>query len=229
VWQAHNMALRKSFRLDGRFIFGAMNFSPDGLWLATGSMDGHVSVWDPLTGKMVWDVGRHQGYVYTVGFGHGVRTLLSGGADGVSYLWDLRPQARQANKNLERLWNDLAGEDSAAALQAMWDLSEAPDGMVAFLSEKLRPIHDVVEPDRVAVGLTVEQIQRLDRLKKRLLDKEKCVERSVTVRRAVSVLAQSGSAEALRLLRDLARQNPNKDVAQIAASALKRLGSLEQR
>ena len=31
-----------SFKVRGRFIHGAMAFSPDGLWLATGAMDGSV-------------------------------------------------------------------------------------------------------------------------------------------------------------------------------------------
>jgi WD40 repeat protein len=99
VWQADNMTLRAKFIVDYRFAYGAMSFSPDGLWLATGSAGGNIAVWDPLTGAKVWDLGRHQHYVYTVGFGRDGRTLVSGGEDGVCYLWDLRPAGKQLDKN----------------------------------------------------------------------------------------------------------------------------------
>jgi WD40 repeat protein len=222
VWQADNMVLRQTFKLDGRFIYGAINFSPDGLWLATGSMDGSVRLWDPLAGKIVWDVGKHQGYVYTVSFAEGVRTLLSGGADGLAYLWDLRPPANRPNKGLEYLWNDLTGDDSAAAFQAMWDLCETRDA-IAFVVEKLRPIRYVVDPDRDGAGLSIDETETLKRLKQKLLDKDNTTERSVTVRRAVSLLAHSGTAEALKALRDLASQDPIGEVGRLATATLERL------
>ena len=91
LWQSDPLKLRRSFQVPGRFIFGAIAFSPDGLWLATGSMDGSVNVWDALGGNSVWNVGRHQHYVYTLGFGRDIRSLVTGGSDGLCYLWDLRP------------------------------------------------------------------------------------------------------------------------------------------
>ena len=104
IWQADEMLLRTRFRVKGRFIYGAMSFSPDGLWLATGAMDGSVELWDPLTAKSVWNGGRHQSHVYTVGFGRDARTLVSGGEDGACYLWDLRPAGRRPDNDLARLW-----------------------------------------------------------------------------------------------------------------------------
>jgi WD40 repeat protein len=229
IWQADNLALRKTFALTGRFSSGAIGFSPDGLWLATGSMAGQVTLWDPFTGERVLDVGQHQGYVCTVGFGRDNRTIVTGGADGVCYRWDLRPPGKQADNDLNRLWNDLAGDDSAAAYRAMWALAETPEGSVTFLADKLRPIKSLIDPDQLNDGSTDEETQRREILKKRLLDKDKEVERWVTVARAVSLLGQLGTLEAFRILKDLSSQEPTGDVAPLATDALDRFGTREQR
>jgi len=222
IWQADEMLLRTQFRVNGRFTFGAMSFSPDGLWLATGAMDGSVEVWDPLTAENVWNGGRHQSYVYTVGFGRDVRTLVSGGDDGVCYLWELRPPGKPPDNDLARLWHDLAGEDGRAAYQAMWALSEMPDRSVAMLAEKLRPMRTVIDVDRVALGNSPEEIQRLRRMKKLLINKDPKVQSTVAVRRAISLLAQLGTPDAIGLLNNLADQDPKRDVWRFAAAALDR-------
>ena len=87
--------------------------------------------------------------VYTVGFGRDSRTLVSGGEDGVCYLWDLRPPGSRPDNDPARLWQDLAGEDGSAAYQAIWALSEMPDRAVALLAEKLRPVKSVIDLDHV--------------------------------------------------------------------------------
>ena len=94
-------------------LFKALAFSPDGSWLATGSMSGNLTIWDPRTGERVWDEGHHEGYVYKVEFGGDGLTLVSGGADGVSYVWNLGQPITPEQANPDRLWRDLAGEDSA--------------------------------------------------------------------------------------------------------------------
>ena len=59
IWDAQEMTLLKEFEVSGSFSYGTMCFSPDGSLLATGSSSGSVEVWDPLTGEVVWDVGKH--------------------------------------------------------------------------------------------------------------------------------------------------------------------------
>ena len=227
VWQADNMALRKAFKIDGRFIYGAIRFSPDGLWLATGSMGGQVALWDPISGQKVWDVGRHQGYVGTVGFGRDSQTMLSGGADGVCYLWDLRPSAKPIEKDLASIWDDLAGVDGPAAYDAMWALANMPERAVSLISEKLRVV-TIVDPDRADEGATVEEVQRRKRLSKRLGNKEPLVVRAVTARRALALLAQLGTPDSIRLLKDLVTQDPKGELGRLAAAALDRLSTAEQ-
>jgi RNA polymerase sigma factor (sigma-70 family) len=223
VWQADEMLLRAQFHVNGRFLFGSMSFSPDGLWLATGAGNGSVELWDPLTANRVWNGGGHQGHVYTVGFGRDARTLVSGGEDGACYLWDLRPTDNRPDNDIARLWDDLAGEDSSAAFQAMWALSAIPDRTVTMLAEKLRPVTTVIDLDRVAAGTPDEEIQRLRRMKRLLIAKDPKVESAIAVRRAIALLAQIGTPEAIGLLNNLAEQDLQRDVGRFASAALARL------
>jgi RNA polymerase sigma factor (sigma-70 family) len=147
IWDAGDLSLKTSFHEDRRFIFGSIAFSPDGLWLATGTMMGLVNVWDPRSGTKVWDRGRHDGYVYTVRFGRDSRTMLSGGNDGVGYLWDLRPKEK-STKEPTALWDELAGADGPAAYRAVWALADMPDKAIALFRDKLR-IEPPADPARM--------------------------------------------------------------------------------
>ncbi len=224
IWQADEMLLRTQFQVNGSMCYGAMSFSPDGLWLATGAAwDGRVEVWDPSTAKNVWSGGRHQSEVYTVGFGRDVRTLVSGGRDGACYLWDLQPPGNRPDNDPARIWDDLAGEESSAAFQAIRALSQMPDRAVALLAEKLRAVKTVIDLDRVDTRNSVEEIGRLRRMKTLLIHKDPKIESAIAVRRAVSLLAQIGTPDAIGLLKNLVEQDPKRDVGRIATAALKRL------
>ncbi len=222
IWTPEPMRLRTHFQVRGRFIHGAIAFSPDGLWLATGSMDGSVNLWDPLGENPVWNAGKHQSYVQTLGFGRDVRSLVSGGSDGLCYLWDLRPPAGPADHDLARLWHDLTGEDSHAAYDAMFALLEIPDRAVAMLAENLRPIKTVVDLDRIADGNSDEEAKRRQRLTRLLVERDPKVKLAIGVKRAVSLLAQIGTPDAIALLKHFAEESPKTDVGRFAAAALER-------
>ena len=207
----------------GRFIFGAMAFSPDGLWLATGSMDGSVNVWDPLGGKSVWNVGRHQSYVYTLGFGRDIRSLVSGGSDGLCYLWDLRPPGGRADHDLARLWHDLVGEDGSAAYEAIFALLEISRPRGRHAGGESAPVKTVVDLDRVAEGSSREEAQRRRRLTTLLVEKDPKVKLAIGVRRAVSLLAQIGTPAAVESLKELAKQGATTEMGRLATAALGRL------
>ncbi|MBD3638204.1 MAG: caspase family protein [Crocinitomicaceae bacterium] len=63
-------------------------FSPDGRKLATVNWDGHVKVWDVLTGMLLGKMNGHTGSVYAVSWDPNGRFVASGGADNKIILWD---------------------------------------------------------------------------------------------------------------------------------------------
>ncbi len=224
VWRADDMALRTVFSVPSWFREGSMRFSPDGLWLATGVAGGNVDLWDASTGTNVWNRGRHQGDVYTVGFGRDSWTLVSGGQDGACYLWDTRPAGKPVASDPDpaRLWDDLSGDDGAAAYRAVRTLAEIPDRAVSLLAGKLRPLTSVVDLDRTEPGLPGEETERRRRMKKILIAKDPKVESAIAARRAFSVLARVGTPEAIAVLDELARRDPNGELGRLAAAARER-------
>jgi hypothetical protein len=219
IWNANDMTPLREFKLKSRFSYGAIAFSPDGAWLATGAQNGDVTLWDPSTGAMVWDVGRHQGNLYTVGFGRDSRTLLTGGDDGVDYLWDLRPLKKAEFKNAAEAWDALAGEDSSAAYQAMWHLRDSPAEAVPLLAEKLRLVSQVFNPDRAAANLTVAEAEELKQLERLVADTNPTVARAAAARRAIALLAEFATPAALDVLQELAQDSPSAEIRDEAAAA----------
>jgi WD40 repeat protein len=222
IWNAETRKLQTRFQVRGRFVQGALAFSPDGLWLATGGMDGSVSVWDPVSGKIVRDAGRHESHVCTLGFGRGIRSLVSGGSDGICYLWDLRPSGDRADRDLGRLWEDLVGEDGPTAYEAVFALSLTPDRAVAMLAENLRRVQTVVDLDQIAEASSDEEAQRRRRLTKLLVERDPKVKLAIGVRRAVSLLEQIGTPDAIALLKELAARSSTKEMGRLATAALER-------
>ena len=139
IWKLPELSLHGSLKLKGRFIYGAISFSPDGLWLATGSLSGEVTLWDVYACEKVFDVGRHEHYVYTLGFGRDVRTLVMGGDDGLGYLWDLRRSDNRDEREKPALWDDLASDRPGHGVSNDGRAVGEPELAVSLVAEHLRP------------------------------------------------------------------------------------------
>ena len=223
IWESEEMQLRCQFRVEGRFLFGAMNFSPDGLWLATGSQNGQVDLWDSWTGKHVRAVGSHRNEIYTLNFGCDSRILVSGGSDDICYQWDLRlPDLNAPKLDPEQLWIHLTRDDPAAGFQAMLALSDDPERTVELLANKLRTVRSAVDPARVGRDQPDEERERRRRITQLMTERDPKVKSVNTIRRATALLAGAGTPHAKGLLEELTSRDPDGNLGKFANSALKR-------
>jgi WD40 repeat protein len=79
----------RSAPLRGQAWFTTAAFLPDGRHLALGDWTGAVHVCDLLTGRRCFHGRGHEGHVDALAVSADGKTLLSGGADGTTMVWDV--------------------------------------------------------------------------------------------------------------------------------------------
>jgi hypothetical protein len=190
-------------------------FSPDNRLFVTTSAQGTILVWDLASGRERISLRGHlPGNVRAVLFTADHRFLFSGGDDSQVLLWDLtgragdgvwrtvkHPPARQLE-----LWDKLAGNDSAAAHKAIWELAADPVGTVAFLEARLKP---VTGPGDKEIAALIAQLGS-DRFAKR--------------QEAQTLLAKIGEP-AVPALREALAKNPSLEQARRLEKLIQELAS----
>ncbi len=66
-----------------------MQFSPDGRWLISGSIDETLRLWDVETGAEIRRFDGHTGGVTSLDFSADGRYIASGASDGTIKVWDV--------------------------------------------------------------------------------------------------------------------------------------------
>jgi len=72
--------------------------SPDGQYVAAGSMDAVVRIWDVSTGQLVKRLRGHQDRVRSIAFTPDGRGLVSGSEDKILKFWDLSGMGAAAKR-----------------------------------------------------------------------------------------------------------------------------------
>jgi WD40 repeat protein len=167
----------------------ATAFSPDGKLLVAASLDSTVRVWNVASGTILTQVVGHRGAVNTLAFCIDGKTLASSGADTSVLLWNVpsavaeaRPAALSPEK-LADLWNELADDSAAKALETIGKLAAAPEQSLPLLKERLKPAPALdqeklkqlvtdLENERFAVRKkATDQLERLGQLAEQALTK----------------------------------------------------------
>ena len=89
LWDQAEAAEPRVFEHDDSFVY-SVAFSADGRWLASGSADNTVRVYDVRDGSLRWEPTKHDEAVYSVAFSSDGERVASGGYDRVVKLWDAR-------------------------------------------------------------------------------------------------------------------------------------------
>jgi WD40 repeat protein len=101
----------------GERIF-SLDFSRDGSHIAAALENGRIGVYDVATGKTLFSLEGHDGFVFSVAFDPSGKYLASAGADRQVILWNLETQ------KLDRNWSGHEGRVAGTA----YALAFSPDG-----------------------------------------------------------------------------------------------------
>jgi WD40 repeat protein len=194
-----------------------------------------IRVWEAATGKVVQRFAGFHSRCTSICFSPDGRRLASAFHNGTALVWEISPIAGPAPKlterELQRLWTELAATDAARAHDAKSVLVSAPDQAVPLLREQLQPVS----------GEATKHVQQL----LRGIDSDRFAERDKSARELTDLrtayrpllqraLREASSPEMKRRLEsilaaDAGRLPPNLARMLRSIQTLERIGSVEAR
>ncbi|HUR55796.1 MAG TPA: hypothetical protein VMZ71_16785, partial [Gemmataceae bacterium] len=124
----------------------AVAVSADGQLVAAAGSNSVVKVWDLETAQLRAEYKGHLGRVNGLSFAPDGR-LVSGGGDGVVYVW-----GAPTPSELDRMWAELGGADAGRAFKAIGELVAQPDKSVPYLARR------IPKPDTERVRTLINQL-----------------------------------------------------------------------
>lgn len=223
------------------FNLCSLAFSADGQTLAAGGKDRTIHLWDVPTGRKLGQFTGHQGGIQRLAFLPDGLSLASASVDSTALVWDAASMLQREaspgmlleDKQLETLWNELAGDNGSVAYQAVRTLGGSPAQAVPWLQARLKPVPapDPQQIDRLIKDLDSEQFQTRQKAEQ---DIEKLAELAESALKKVlqgkPTLEMQQRVEKL-LERLVSQMTPPAELVQQcrAVEALERIGDSEAR
>ena len=126
-------------------------FAPDGRTLAmwcrhADEEEAIIRLWDMSTRTQFAELKTHADVVCCLAISPDGKRLASSTNDTSVLVWDLEkhtlpalPAKKSSAKELDALWNDLAGAEASVAEDALWSLQAQPERALELLQERIRP------------------------------------------------------------------------------------------
>ncbi len=134
------LALIRNIEMKEGVLYGSFQFSHNGLWIGVGHSSGRGCVYEVSTGEEVWAEAKHDNYIYNVDFSPDNRSLLTGGEDGMCYLWDLANSAASESEDFKQLGRELIGVSPRDAFRAHQRLAMNPEAAVKAIQVAVEPL-----------------------------------------------------------------------------------------
>jgi hypothetical protein len=140
---------------DPMLYIRAVDFSPDGRYLAMAVPEDLIQIWEVATWTKRNEFHGCPDRSITLTFGPGER-LFTGNQDTTVLAWDTRPPRAAASVTLESAWNDLATWEAGVSFASAEKFLAAPSDTVKLFAEKVKPV-EAPDPKRV----TAEQLRQI--------------------------------------------------------------------
>ena len=135
-----DLELVRNIPMNDRVGYGSFQFSHNGLWLGVGHGSGVGNIYDVYSGEVLWQEAKHDKYIYNVDFSPDDRSMLTGGEDGVCYLWDLNTANQGKPAEFDQLARDLVADSPQEAFTAHQQLVTDPKKAVASIRTAIEPL-----------------------------------------------------------------------------------------
>ncbi len=215
----------------------SIGFSASGRILAAGDAD-KIYICDAISGQLIRRFEGVREGVHSLVFTPDGRTLVSGHGDGTVLVWDMTSltkdgkskQEKLTDKDLERLWNDLAS-DGVKADAAIWTLARAPHESMTVLQARLLaiPKADAKQVAKWLAELDSDQFAIREKATRALEELGEGTEQ--TIRKALDASSSLELRKRLERILDYDKQNKEKAILRrlYAIEAVEHIGTLGAR